>query len=187
MGLWRFNTCLTLGKVYCFKFIFNHYCAPHRSFIIQDSLKDWLWLSKGHSPHSGANRGLPLSRNQCLWKRWCPPACHPFCHYPLWGCHRNRGEPWPEIHLVHIRWGSSLPGLWWILVHNAVGEAKQNLCVSTHFRIKHINKHKMAWNIFFCKEIFTEIFISTLTFRTSLAWNSGVQLWWMKPMPPVSW
>ena len=28
--------------------------------------------------------------------------------------------------------------------------------------------------------------ISTLTFRTSLAWNSGVQLWWMKPMPPVS-
>lgn len=27
----------------------------------------------------------------------------------------------------------------------------------------------------------------TLTFRTSLAWNSGVQLWWMKPMPPVNW
>lgn len=26
----------------------------------------------------------------------------------------------------------------------------------------------------------------TFTFRTSLAWNSGVQLWWMKPIPPVS-
>lgn len=26
----------------------------------------------------------------------------------------------------------------------------------------------------------------TFTLRTSLAWNSGVQLWWMKPMPPVS-
>lgn len=31
------------------------------------------------------------------------------------------------------------------------------------------------------------IIITTLTLRTSLAWNSGVQLWWMKPMPPVSW
>lgn len=27
----------------------------------------------------------------------------------------------------------------------------------------------------------------TFTFRTSLAWNSGVQLWWMNPIPPVSW
>lgn len=27
----------------------------------------------------------------------------------------------------------------------------------------------------------------TLTFRASLAWNSGVQLWWMMPMPPISW
>lgn len=26
----------------------------------------------------------------------------------------------------------------------------------------------------------------TFTFRTSLAWNSGVQLWWMNPIPPVS-
>lgn len=26
----------------------------------------------------------------------------------------------------------------------------------------------------------------TLTLRTSLAWNSGVQLWWMMPMPPIS-
>lgn len=25
-----------------------------------------------------------------------------------------------------------------------------------------------------------------LTLRTSLAWNSGVQLWWMMPMPPFS-
>lgn len=31
------------------------------------------------------------------------------------------------------------------------------------------------------------IIVTTLTFRTSLAWNSGVQLWWMKPIPPVSW
>lgn len=29
--------------------------------------------------------------------------------------------------------------------------------------------------------------VSTFTLRTSLAWNSGVQLWWMKPIPPVSW
>lgn len=27
----------------------------------------------------------------------------------------------------------------------------------------------------------------TLTFRTSFAWNSGVQLWWMMPIPPMSW
>lgn len=26
----------------------------------------------------------------------------------------------------------------------------------------------------------------TLTFRTSLAWNSGVQLWWIIPIPPMS-
>lgn len=32
-----------------------------------------------------------------------------------------------------------------------------------------------------------QMVIATLTLRTSLAWNSGVQLWWIKPMPPVSW
>ncbi len=27
----------------------------------------------------------------------------------------------------------------------------------------------------------------TFTLRASLAWNSGVQLWWMMPIPPISW
>lgn len=128
MGLWIFNTRLLLGNVYPLKLIFNHcyYWAPHRPFLTQDSLKVWISASKGHSPHLGADRDLPPSRNQCLWMRWCPPACHPFCHCQLWGCHRSHGEPWPGIHPVHVRWGSSLPGLWWILVRNAGGEGKGN-------------------------------------------------------------
>lgn len=29
--------------------------------------------------------------------------------------------------------------------------------------------------------------ILTLTLRTSLAWNSAVQLWWIIPIPPINW
>lgn len=29
--------------------------------------------------------------------------------------------------------------------------------------------------------------VPTLTLRTSLAWNSAVQLWWIIPIPPINW
>lgn len=58
---------------------------------------------------------------------------------------------------------------------------------STHAHTKKTHElRKMKINMHKKDERQTEHRIATLTLRTSLAWNSGVQLWWMKPIPPVS-
>lgn len=35
--------------------------------------------------------------------------------------------------------------------------------------------------------VFVDLVHLTLTLRTSLAWNSAVQLWWIIPIPPINW
>lgn len=117
--------------------------------------------------------GPSQTESLCLWTSLCRPACCPFCPFLSQGSQRSRDVFWLQTRHRPCAADSSPLGPWWSPARIS-GEGKKLWLRSKGFTA---NEKKKA--------PYPEVL--TLTLRTSLAWNSAVQLWWIIPIPPINW
>lgn len=158
------------------KIIFrNTYLFFHLTIDSYNASSYWQYINTAVMlpPPLEVCHGPSQTESRCPWTSLFQPACCPFCPFLSRGSQRNRVVFLLQIHPPPCAADSSPPGRWWSPARISA-ESKQ-LWVRPELNFYWENKRTSYPDV------------PTLTFRTSLAWNSAVQLWWIIPIPPINW